>query len=58
MDRYAVALLCACMTVVPAARAASSTDAAPDVCAAPLDLGRLTAGLPRTRAKLIAGRPL
>lgn len=48
-------VLCALASL---ARAAPSEPGAPDVCAAPFDLGRLTAGLPRTRAKLIAGRPL
>ena len=57
-------LVCACLLFASAAETARSQPLSPgadspaDVCAAPFDLGRLTAGLPRTRAKLLAGRPL
>ena len=51
--------LCALAIVASPARPASLPDDGPtDVCAAPRDLARLAPGLPRTRAKLAAGRPL
>ena len=39
-------------------RAAPTSERPVDVCAAPSTLGRLTEGLPKTRAALKAGRPL
>lgn len=47
--------------VVAVAMVAMSTGAGAqgrDVCAAPVEVGRLTGDLPRTRAALLAGRPL
>ena len=51
--------LCIGLTMVVGVADAAPTGERPaDVCAAPAALGRLAVGLPKTRAALLAGRPL
>ena len=54
----AIAIALGLAVVAGPARAAPTDERPADVCAAPSALGRLSDGLPRTRAALLAGRPL
>jgi acyl-CoA thioesterase-1 len=56
--RSLLASLAASLVTFQAYAAPTDAPLAADVCAAPIELGRLTDRLPRTRAALRAGRPL
>ena len=58
MRRWSNAACVALAAMACAAQAAPSANSGRDLCAAPSSLGRLTDGLPKTRAALLAGRPL